>query len=361
VKSLIIDKQAVKYNVQEIKKRTDHTRIIADLSGDGQGMGLVMAAVMLREEGITSYAVSEVADAVLLRESNFANEEILMLRSTSDQDELLQLVEHNITCTIGSYDAGIALNSVAEARKTVVEVKIEIDTGLGNFGFSPSETDKIINLFKHMGGLAIVGMFTRLSASWKNKTLTKSQLDAFEEAANKITDAGFDPGVLNALDSAALFKYDFEQMDAVCIGSAIIGRIPGKSNFGLTKVGYIEADIEEIDWVIKGSRLGYGGAHTLNNNTRIGVISVGWVNGIGLAVGAHAGNLTLAARLRRLLFNKAANHPTVRINGTKVKVIGSISMTCMAVDLTNVNCSTGDKTIIECDPRLIKGLTIEYR
>jgi alanine racemase len=361
---LVIDKQAVKRNVQEIKKRTDSTRIIADLSGNGQGMGLVMAAVMLREEGITSFAVSEVEDAVLLRESNFADEEILMLRSTSDQDELMRLIEHNIVCTVGSYDAGIALNAVAEARKTVTEVKIEIDTGLGNFGFSPSETDKIGNLFKHMGGLAIVGMFTRLSASWKNKKLTKAQLDAFEQAANRITDMGYDPGFLHALDSAALFKYDFGQMDAVCVGSAIIGRIPGNSNFGLTRVGYIEAAIEEIDWVIKGSMLGYGTAKKLKNNARIGVISVGWVNGIGLSSGingAYEDGFPLFSKVRRLLPGRVAGCPTVRINGTKVRVIGRVSMTCMAVDLTNVKCSNGDKVVIDCDPRLVKGLPIEYR
>jgi alanine racemase len=361
VKQLIIDKQAVKHNVQEIKRKTNSTRIIADLSGNGQGMGLLMAAVLLREEGITSFAVSEVEDAVLLRENNFEQEEILMLRSTSDQEELKRLVEHGITCTVGSYDAGIALNSVAESRRTVVEVQIRIDTGLGHFGFSVSETDKIVNLFRHMGGLVIVGMYTRLSASWKNKALTKTQLTAFSEAADKITELGYDPGFLHALDSAALFKYDFEQMDAVCVGSSIIGRIPGSGSHGLMRVGQIEADIEEIDWVTKGSKIGYGAVHTLRNNTKIGVLSVGWMNGLGLISGAETENLSLVRRMLRFIAGHSGYSPTVRINGAKTKVIGRIGATCLAVDLTNISCSTGDKAVLECDPRLMRGLPVTYR
>lgn len=359
MKALIIDRQAVKHNIQEIKRRADNTRIIANLSGNGQGMGLLAAASMLREEGINSFAVSEVSDAVLLRENNFEHEEILMLRSTADKDELSKLVDHSITCTVGSYDAGIALNSLAESRRTAVEVKIVIDTGYGGFGFMPSETDKIANLYRHMGGLAITGMYTRPAASWKSKTLTKSQLESFEGVVDKISDMGFDPGVIHALDSAALFKYDFEKMDAVCVGSAIIGRIPGRGNYGLIKVGYIEADIEEIDWVTKGVKLGSGSVRTLRSNTRIGIISAGWVNGVGLSAAGAWESVPVFDRLKRVLKND--NSPVVRINGMRVKTIGQVGLTSFTADITSVNCSTGDKAIIECDPRLAKGLDIVYR
>lgn len=359
VKALIIDKQAVKHNVQEIKRRADNTRIIANLSGDGQGMGLLAAASILREDGVNSFAVSEVSDAVLLRENNFEHEEILMLRSTADKDELLKLVDHSIICTVGSYDAGIALNALAESRRTAIEVKIEIDTGFGGFGFMPSETDKIANLYRHMGGLAIAGMYTRLAASWKSKNLTRNQLESFERVVNKISDMGYDPGVIHALDSAALFKYDYEQMDAVCVGSAIIGRIPGRGNYGLIKVGYIEADIEEIDWVTKGEKVGFGSARTLRNNTKIGVISAGWTNGVGLSATGAGENTPFLDRLKCVLKNN--NSPMIRINGIRAKTIGQVGLTYLTTDITDINCSTGDKAIIECDPRLVKGLDIEYR
>lgn len=361
MKALIIDKQAVKHNIQEIKKRASNTRIIANLSGDGQGMGLLAAASMLREEGVNSFAVSEVTDAILLRENNFEDEEILMLRSTSDKDELLKLVDHSITCTVGSYDAGIALNSLAESRRTAIEVKIEVDTGLGNFGFMPSETDKIANLYRHMGGLAITGMYTRLAASWKNKTHTKNQIDSFDAVINRISDMGYDPGVVHALDSAALFKYDFEQMDAICVGSAIIGRIPGRGGYGLIKVGYIEADIEEIDWMSKGEKVGFGTPRTLKSNTRVGVISAGWANGVGVAAAGAGESGSLLDSLKRSFKIDGRNSPVIRINGSRLKTIGQVGLTCLTADLTNINCATGDKVTIECDPRLVKGLEIIYR
>ncbi len=179
-----------------------------------------------------------------------------MLRSTADPDELSELIDLNVICTAGSYDAAVAINGIAESRKTIAEVQIKVDTGLGRYGFLPTEIDRIAAIYKYMSSLAVVGIFTTYSASWQSKKRTLSQLDTFESVLDKLNEMGFETGIAHACDSAALFKYDFGRMDAVRVDTALSGRIPGKSIPGLSKVGYIEAGWKKS----AGSRRGTGSA-----------------------------------------------------------------------------------------------------
>ncbi len=114
MKALVIEKADVKANIAAIRRRAGGAEITADLSGGGQGMGLVGAARLLREEGIRSFAVSEAGDAVQLRINGFVEERILLLRSVSDPFEIKAMLENDITFTVSSFDAGIALNGMAE-------------------------------------------------------------------------------------------------------------------------------------------------------------------------------------------------------------------------------------------------------
>ena len=63
MKTLVIEREAVKNNIGVIKERAGEAVIYAVLTGDGQGSGLVELARLLREEGIGRFAVSEPAEA----------------------------------------------------------------------------------------------------------------------------------------------------------------------------------------------------------------------------------------------------------------------------------------------------------
>ena len=63
MKTLVIEREAVKNNIGVIKERAGEAVIYAVLTGNGQGAGLVELARLLREEGIGRFAVSEPAEA----------------------------------------------------------------------------------------------------------------------------------------------------------------------------------------------------------------------------------------------------------------------------------------------------------
>lgn len=354
MKNLVIDKRAIRNNIRAVKTRADGAAIYADLSANAYGMGLLETAQLLRDEGIHTFAVSDPRDAAFLRGKGFTDERIMMLRSTADPDELAELIDLNVICTVGSYDSAVALNGIAEARATVAEVQIKIDTGLGRYGFSPTELDKVAAIYRYMSSLTVVGIFTTFSASWRSKKLTLEQLDEFNLALDKLNDAGYETGLAHACDSAALFKYDFGRMDAVRVGTAFCGRIPGKRIQGLVRVGYIEAGLEEIAWFSKGHRIGAEHGVTIKKPTKIAVLSVGNYHGFGVdRFASERGFIGGLLHRRRRLY--------VSVNGQRARVIGSVGMMHTLIDVTNIDCTVGDIAILDVDPVCVKGLNISYK
>ena len=353
MKNLVIDLRVVRNNLRAIKDRAEGVHVFADLSANAGGMGLLQIAQFLRDEGVRNIAVSDPSDAKVLRQNGFANERIMMLRSTADPNEISALLTQGVTCTAGSYDAAVAINGIAESQRITAQIQVKIDTGLGRYGFKPTELDKVAAIYKYMSSLTVVGTFTTFSASWRSKKLTMLQLARFNDVLDKLIDMGLEPGVAHACDSAALFKYDIELMDAVRVDTALSGRIPGKAVQGLSRVGYIEAGLEEVGWYPKGHSIGAERGFVTKAPTKIAILSVGYYHGFGVDRYIVERSIFDILRYRR---SKAY----VRINGQRARVLGSVGLLHTMVDVTDIDCTVGDIAVLDVDPANVKGLPIVY-
>ncbi len=351
MKNLVIDKKAIKSNLDAVKARARGAQIWADLTGDAFGLGILATARVLRQEGIRCFAVSDPRDAEILREAGFTEETLMMLRSTADEKELEELIDLNVVCTVGSYEAAVAINGIAERKKTVVEVQIKVDTGLGRYGFIPTEIDKIASIYRFMSNLAVVGVFSSYAQSWKSRKETLQQLETFKSVLSALHAQGFETGLAHICDSAALFAYDFDLMDAVRVGTAFSGRVAGNAAQGLARVGYIEAGVEEVGWFPKGHRVG---DRVLKKPARLAVVSVGYYHGFNIVRHEQGQSVWDMIRSWR-------KRPSVKLNGTRLKIVGEVGMMHTVLDVTDVQCRVGDMVTMDVDPVNVKGLTRIYR
>ena len=354
MKNLVIDLRVVRNNLRAIKDCAEGVHVFADISANAGGMGLLTVAKFLRDEGIRNFIVSDTGDAKLLRQNKFTKERLMMLRSTADPNEITELLSCGVICTAGSYDAAVAINGIAESRKMVADVQVKIDTGLGRYGFQPTELDKVAAIYKYMSSLNVVGTFTTFAASWRNKKQTFTQLDKFNTVLDRIIEMGFEPGTAHACDSAALFKYNIDLMDAVRVDTALSGRIPGKPVQGLSRVGFIEAGLEEVGWHPKGHTIGSERGFVTKAPTKIAILSVGYYHGFGV-------DRYIVERSLFDIFRWRRRKTFVRINGHKARVLGSVGLMHTMVDVTNVDCTVGDIALLDVDPVNVKGLPIVYR
>ena len=354
MRKLIIKKASLKNNIRVVRDRSGNAAIYAVLSGNGFGAGTVQLARVLSAEGITRFAVSEVAEARALRRAGLVEEEILMLRATTDRQELEELVDLNVVCTISSVDSGLALNDLAARRATVAEAHIQVDTGLGFGGFLVSEPEKVLLAYRSLPYVALSGIYTQLHAA-PGKDHIDSQMAQLQQMLETIHKAGFETGTVHAAGSYALMHRELTRLDAVRAGSVILGRCRRTPDDGLLVVGSGEVRIAEVRWLPKGHTIGSDRPITLKKPTRVAILPVGYQHGLGLERPRGSSLWATFLRWRRM------RRMTFLIGAQRAAILGSIGATETVVNVTEVKCSAGDTAAFDIDPMFARGFTVEYR
>lgn len=355
MKALIVDKAKVRNNLQVIRTAAGDAQIYAVLKINAYGLGLKPMAELCREAGIRRFAVTEPEDAVRLRDWGFQEEEILILRSTACEEDIRAILKAGATATVGSYDAALALNGIAESEGVVCDVHIKVDTGMGRYGFVPGEIDRILSVYRYLGNLNVTGTYTHYANAFRSKKKTQAQYDLLLSVVDKIRAAGFEPGMLHASNSEAFFGCKMPNLDAVRIGSALGGRLISKGDFGLQRTGRLQSEIVEVRWLPKGATIGYGSAYTTRHPTRIAVIPVG--SGDGYQVEKIRVNTRLIDYLRALgsvvkAFFRGKRY-YVSVGGKRAPVLGRVGVSHTVIDVTDLECGPGTKVFLDAAPMFV--------
>ena len=363
MRTYVVEKEALLSNIRTIREKAAGTPIWAVLKGNGYGLGIVPFARILREQGIDRFCVTEVSEARALRESGFAEERILMLQPTVDRQALEALLALNVICTVSSRDDAVVLNGVAVEKGMVAEAHVKVDVGMGRYGFLPKEMDKILSIYEYMDGIAVSGIYTHFPCAFCSEKKTREQFEQFRYVVDQIAGRGFETGEPHCCNSAAFFRWPDMHMGGVRIGSAWLGRMSARGNFGLRRVGYCVTRIAEIRWLPRGASTGYGSAWTAKKPTRLAALPVGWYHGFGVEYGRDSfrfrdcfrGALSLAKAwlLRKRL--------TVKIAGQRCPVRGHIGMLHTMVDVSRVECHAGDPAVVDINPLVQKGMDVVFK
>lgn len=355
MKQLVIEKEKIIHNLEVIGDKAGGAPLIAVLKANAYGLGLTQLAALLQQQGVKRFGVTEPEDAVRLRDAGFVDEEIIMLRSTAVAEDIQKIIASTATAAIGSYDAAVALNGLAEKDGTVVDVHLEVDTGMGRYGFEPSELERILSVYRFMGNLNVTGMFTHFPSAFASRKATRAQYDKLLEVAAKVREAGCDPGMLHAANSAALFYCDLPPLDGVRVGSAISGRTTARGDTGLQKTGHLESEVAEVRWLPAGHGVGYGPAFVTKRPTKIAVIPVGYSDGFMVEKARDAFRFRDTVRyclsdcarwFRRKRFY-------VTVNGRRMRVLGHVGLSHTTVDVTDIDCQPGAKAVFDVAPMFV--------
>ena len=103
--TLTINKQALIHNINVVKKVSGQSAVIAVLKGNGYGLGLINFAVLLEQQGIHHFAVTDLEDAVTLRK-NGCQGVILMLTPLYEKADIKTAIRSQITLCITSKKCG---------------------------------------------------------------------------------------------------------------------------------------------------------------------------------------------------------------------------------------------------------------
>ena len=344
----IIDKSKLIENIEIIKKKAG-VDIIGVVKGNGYGFGMCNLAEILIQNGINTFAVTEVYDVPLLRET-VLDKDILVMRSTCIEDEAEIVANYNCIATIGSLEAAKVMDKVSKKLGKKTKCHLKIDTGMGRYGFLPSQVEDAIKCYD-FENLDFCGAYTHFSSAFHNTELTKAQLEMFKDTVEQIKKASKNVGILHCANSPALLNVDGVTLDAVRIGSAFTGRVITNGKNQLNRLGSLEAEVIETKTVPSGYSIGYNGQFKTKRETKVAIVPIGHFDGFGLEKGKEVADLhSVLSQFKHYLQKKQL---TVNINAKAYNVIGEIGLSHTAVDITGSDVKIGDTASVEISPLMV--------
>lgn len=343
----IIDKELLTENINTIKTKAG-VPLIAVVKGNGYGFGIKELTCILKENGFKSFAVTEVDDIAELKEI-LDDEDILVMRSTCIEQEAQIIAENSCIATIGSTQAAQIMNSVSQRLGVKTKCHLKIDTGLGRYGFMPSQIEEAIECYS-LPCLEFTGIYTHFSSAFSNGELTRAQLELFKDAVEQIKNAGINVGTVHASNSPALFNFDIV-LDSARTGSAFTGRLISTKPNGLHRLGRLEAEVIETKIVPAGYSVGYNGLFTAKRETKLAIIPFGHYDGFGLTKEKEEADLrSVLSQLKRYIKKQRL---CVEINGKSYRVAGEIGLSHTAVDITGSDVKAGDIASVDISPLMV--------
>lgn len=345
----VIDEKLLKENIELVKKKAG-VELIGVVKGNGYGFGIKELTKILKSSGIKTFAVTEVDDIKDIKEV-IDDEDIFVMRSTGIEDEARIIAENGCIATIGSLCSAEIMNKVSAQLGIKTKCHLKIDTGMGRYGFMPSEVEDAIKCYD-FENLEFIGAYTHFSSAFRNVALTKTQLALFKDTMEQIKKAGKEVGVLHASNSPALLNIDDVCLDRVRIGSAFTGRvITNNTAVKLNRIGSLEADVIEVKTVPKGYSIGYNGLYTTKRETKIAIVPIGHYDGFGLTKEKEIADFHSVLSQFKKYINKKQMY--VKINGRMYSVIGEIGLSHTAVDVTDSDVKVGDLASVDISPLMV--------
>lgn len=344
---LEISRSALRRNAAAVREAVQ-VPVIGVIKCNGYGVTINEAAAAWQAAGITMFGVSRPEEAMELRRSGF-REDILLLCPVADVQTLTEMLDNNVILTVSSFDN--AHFYCINATRDPIRVHMAIDTGMGRFGIRWTDVEQAKAVYG-LSGLSFEGIFSHFSCSFEQKySGTKLQLERFLSMTQALQEDGYHIGIRHIANSCAALRFPETRLDAVRIGSALVGKLPLSTPVKLENVSIFKAQVVDRKRFEAGDTTGYGSYCKLKRQANAVVVALGREDGFGSTAKPDKLRLRdLAAYLFHLL-REWQHPPCVVCNGHKLRVLGRIGNQYTLFDATNADIKPGD--LVEWDGNLM--------
>ena len=195
------------FNIKKIKEKVGPgKKITAILKADAYGHGSVKTATVLRTNGINSFGVATLSEAIRLRKAGFLLEEIIVLYPV--QDPFVDtVIKHRLTPVVFDYKNAEAISKAAQKENIIIKGYIAVDTGMGRIGYNPDDSTSIedIRMIDGLHNFKIEGLLSHFAtADEADKTYASVQEQRYMVFYKKLINAGISIPERTLANSAAV-------------------------------------------------------------------------------------------------------------------------------------------------------------
>ena len=312
--------------------------VIAVVKFDGYGLGIAAAAKAWQAAGVTTFAVSESWEALALRQAGFT-EDILLMAPVADKQVLEQLLEQNILLTVSDLENAKFYRD--NRGDKCLRVHVKVDTGMGRFGFR-WEDPQLLEVYG-LEGLQIEGIYSHFAKSFEKKyDLTGRQLARFLLAVKAVEDAGYKPGIRHIANSCAALRFPQTRLDAVRLGSALVGAFLAPVPLKLETAHGFQAQVVAVKELKKGDTLGYASVCKAKKDTRAIVVALGFEHGYAMTGAPDPLPVRDFGVYLYHLWQRWRNPPAVTWKGKTLPLLGRVGSQYTLFDAGDAQVQPGD-------------------
>ena len=317
-----IDVASITSNISTLKSISG-VDLLAVVKADAYGHGLIEVGLAAEKAGADWLGVALLEEAIALRTHGVRIPILAWLLPPGSDFRAAH--SHDIDVAVSS----LAVLEEIRALKVNARIHIEVDTGMGRGGFLNEWTELLTEDFSRV---KVVGIFSHFAcADEALNPANAQQLERFKTLITELEGIGIKPAIKHLSNSAATLEIHEAAFDLVRTGIAMYGLSPdfesmgSSADLGLKPAMQVRAKLHLVKHVPAGSPIGYGGAGRTSADTNLGVVAMGYADGIP----------------------RIAQGAGVFFDGQRAPIIGRVSMDQFVVELgPETTAKSGDWVVV---------------
>lgn len=313
---LVADLSKMRNNLNFFRSKLNPTTmILAMVKAQSYGGGIVEVASFLEREKVSYFGVAYADEGVTLRKAGITTPILVMNPEPAAFDDI---IDYDLEPSIYSYEQlENFIRQLIVRQKRNFPIHLKIDTGMNRLGFRRTELADALGSINAQPEVYVRSVFSHLAVadSLSENEFTDTQLRRFQDACQQIEEGIGYSFIKHLANSAGAYFHPSTQFDMVRIGIGLYGLLTRELSNSLENVLELHSEISQIRMIDKGETVGYGRDFVAATSTRIGIVPIGYADGIRRELG-H-GNWSVV------------------INQKKYPIIGRICMDMCMIDLGN--------------------------
>ena len=316
----------VRFNLEQYRKLTGPgVKIMVMVKAFSYGSGSIEMARFLANERVDYLGVAFADEGMEIRRAGIPIPVMVMNPDFHQSDSIIDYqLEPEIFNWSGLTEFAAALRNLGI---THYPVHLKLDTGMHRLGFDWKDTPRIAGFLANHPEIYLKSVFSHLAASEDSSEdeFTRTQISRLNEACLHLSDSLDYPFLRHILNSSGIERFPDARFEMVRLGIGLYGLGDG-SNMDRKPVATLKTIISQIHDLSAGESVGYGRKTVLTSPARIGIIPVGYADGIDRRLGNGSFSVLAA--------------------GKQVPTIGNICMDMTMIDLTGTDAREGSEVIV---------------
>jgi alanine racemase len=324
-----VDLECVRHNVTSLRQHlTPASSLMAVVKAEGYGHGCEPVARAALEAGAVSLGVATADEAAQLRSAGFDCPLLVMGALSADETRVALEADADVILWTEAFLKTL-IEAVRSRGSDRARIHFKLDTGMRRLGLYPKRLTALLDMVETSPEIEIAGLMTHFAtADEDDDDFFHFQLRTFEDAAQTLLAAGVSVP-LHAANSAATLRFPESHFDFVRCGIAIYGLSPFQGDAeadGLRPALKLSSYIADVKHLKEGDAVGYGRTFMTDRDTHIGIIPIGYGDGLNRAL---------------------SNRGQVLVGGNRYPIVGRVSMDQITVDLgPEPTMTAGDEVVL---------------